>query len=199
MAALDTAYPILINFRQERLKRLRMGYDATKWQILPNMASTGPVWPVVGNGGHLWSGISSLNALVRFKSELRDLGTVYQIIACTATWDKIGQIWSKMAYNVPVFVIVSRYDRLGPYLSLYYNFWAALSLSVRFDHLMIKVPAKSESGQKWSIIIQNVLSWRGVTNCGHIWHRIANSDQFSTSANAKDTYFLWRHLVADTA
>jgi len=29
---------------------------------------------------------------------------------------------SKMAYNGPVFVIVSRFDRLGPYLFPYYLF-----------------------------------------------------------------------------
>jgi len=29
MATFDTGYPILINFRQVRLKRLPMGYDAT--------------------------------------------------------------------------------------------------------------------------------------------------------------------------
>jgi len=34
-----------------------------------------------------------------------------------ALWDKVGQIWSKVAYNGPVFVEVSRYDILGPYLS----------------------------------------------------------------------------------
>jgi len=163
------------------------------------MASTGPVWPVVGNGGQLWSWISSVHALVHVKSELRDLGTVYQVIACRALWDKIGQFWSKMTDNIPVFVIVSRYDRLGPYLSLYYLFWAVLWHSVSFDHIKFKVPGKRESGQKWSIIIQNVLSKRGVSNCGHIWHRISYSEQFSASASEKATYGLWRHLVAYTS
>jgi len=32
-----------------------------------HMASTGPVWPVVGNGGQLWARISSLDELVHFK------------------------------------------------------------------------------------------------------------------------------------
>jgi len=36
---------------------------------------------------------SSLNELDHFKAELRDLGLVYQVIACKALWDKIGQIW----------------------------------------------------------------------------------------------------------
>jgi len=48
------------------------------------MASTGPVWPNVGNGGQIWSRISSLNELVHVKAELRDLGLVYQVIASTA-------------------------------------------------------------------------------------------------------------------
>jgi len=48
------------------------------------MASTGPVLHVVGNGGQLLSKISSLNELVHFKAELRDLGLVYQVIVCTA-------------------------------------------------------------------------------------------------------------------
>jgi len=86
MATLVTGYSILNNTRQVRLKRLRMTYDASWWHILHNMASTGPVWPVVGNGGQQWSWISSLNALVHFKAELRDLGTIYQVIACTALW-----------------------------------------------------------------------------------------------------------------
>jgi len=56
------------------------------------MASTGPILPVVGIVGQLLSRISSLNDLDHIKAELRDLGLVYQVIACTALWDKIGQI-----------------------------------------------------------------------------------------------------------
>jgi len=122
------------------------------------MASTGPVWPVVGNGGQQWSRVSSFKELVHFKSELRDLGLQYQVIACTALWVKLGRTWSNVAYNYPVYVIVPKYDRLGPYVSLYYLFWAILALSVRFHRIKVKVPGKRESGQKWSIIIQNVLS-----------------------------------------
>jgi len=84
VATFDTAYPILINFRHVSLKSLHMGSDATYWQILHNMASTGPVLPVVGNCGQLLSIISSLNELVHFKAVLTDLCLVYQIIACTA-------------------------------------------------------------------------------------------------------------------
>jgi len=163
------------------------------------MASTGPLWPVVGNGGQLWSRISSLNELVHIKTEYRDLGLVYQIIACTVLWDKIGQISSKVAYNGPVFVTMSRGDRLGPSMTLPYLFWAVLALCVRSDHIKIKMSGKRESGQEWSVIIQNDISQRGVTNCGHIWHSIPNSDQFSTSETEKATYDLWRQLVAYTA
>jgi len=38
-----------------------------------------------------------------------------------------------------------------------------------------------------------------MTNYGHIWLSIANSDQFSKSAPEIATYLLWHHLVADTA
>jgi len=141
----------------------------------------------------------SFKELVLFQSELRDLGLVYQFIECKALWDKIGRIWTNVAYTGPVYVIVSRYDRLGPHVSLYYLFCAVLALFVRFDHIKVEVQGKRESGQKWSIIIQNFLSLRGVTKCGHIWPSIDNSDQFSISATEKATYGLWRHLVADTA
>jgi len=132
------------------------------------MSSTGPVCPVVGNGVQLCSRISSLNELVHIKAEWRDLGLIYEVTACTALCDKIGQIRCKVAYNGPVFVTVSRYDRLGLYLSLHYFFRAVLELSVMFDHITIKEPRKREGDQKWSIILQNDISMRGVTNCGHI-------------------------------
>jgi len=163
------------------------------------MASTGLVWPVAGNGGQLWSRISSLNELVHFKAELRDLGLVYQVIACTAVWDGIGQISSKVAHNDRVFVTVSRHDKLGPYLSLHNHVWAILGLSVMFEHISIKETVKRESGQKWSIIKQYEPLWRDMTNYDHIRHRIHNTDQFPSSAPEKAKYGLWRHLVADTA
>jgi len=46
------------------------------------MSCTGPVLPVVGNGGQLLSRISSFNELVHFKAELRDIGLVYQVMEC---------------------------------------------------------------------------------------------------------------------
>jgi len=116
---------------------------AAKLQILHNMACNGPVIPVVGNGGQQWSRISSLKELVHFKTELRNLGLVYHVMAFLALWDKVGQFWSKIVYNGPTFVVVSRYDRLLPYLSLYYLFFGLL---VRFDHIAVKVPRKRKSG-----------------------------------------------------
>jgi len=65
-------------------KRLCITYDASQCHIVHNMASTGPVWPVVDNGGLHWSRISSLNELVHFKSELSVLGLVYQVMDCKA-------------------------------------------------------------------------------------------------------------------
>jgi len=187
VATLGTGYPIQINFRHVRLKRLRTNNDASKWHIPHNMAFTDPVWPVVGNGGQLWSRISSCSELDHFKSELRDLGLVYQVMECMALWDRIGQISSKVAYNGPVFVIVSRYDKLGLCLYLYYLLWAVLPLSVMFDHITFKEPRKRESGQKWSIIIQYEPLERDMTNYGHIRDRISNTDQLSTSATEKAT------------
>jgi len=199
MATLDTGYPILINFRQVRQKRLGMGYVASQWHILHNNASTGPVWPVLCYGGQLWSRMSCLNDLVHFKSVLRDLGLVYQVTECNALWDKIGRIWSGVAYNGNVFVTVSRFDRLVPCLSLYYLLWAALSLSVRLDYNNIKVPFKRESSQKRSIIIQYETLQPDMTNYGLIRDSISNSDQYSTGAPEKATYGLWLHLVAYTS
>jgi len=81
-------------------------------------------------------------------------------ISSYGVYGTMRQDWSnliKVTYNGPVFVIVSRYDRLGPYLLLYFLLSAILALSVKFHHFTIKVPGKRESGQKWSIIIQYVL------------------------------------------
>jgi len=131
------------------------------------------------------------------QGRIEGLGIVYQVITCTALWDKIGQINSKVAYKGPVFVTVPRYNRLGPYLSLQYHFWAVLSLSVRFDHIKVKVPGKRESALKWTTIIQYEPLLLGITNYGHIWHSISNSDLISASAPEKASYGLWRYLVAD--
>jgi len=157
------------------------------------------VWPAIGNSGQPCSRITSLQGLVQYMSELRDLALVYHVMSCKAFWDKIGQIWSNVAYNGPVFVIVSRYDILGPCLSLYYHFCVLLALYVKFDHITIKVPGKREGGLKWTISIQYEPLKRDVTIYGHIRHNISNSEQFSTSAPEKATYGLWRLLVADTA
>jgi len=94
----------------------------------------------VGNGGQLWSRISSLQDFVHFKAELNDLGLLYKVTACRTLLDKFVQISSIVAYNGPVFVIVPRYNRLRSYLLLNYLFRAILALSVRFDHIKIIAP-----------------------------------------------------------
>jgi len=65
-----------------------------------------------------------MNVLVHIKPELRNLVQIYQIKPYMALWDKIGQIWPKVEYNMgygsinqnigPTYVIVSRYDQLWP-------------------------------------------------------------------------------------
>jgi len=143
-----TLQSILIHYVKVCYNWQRISDDDNEWQTLHNMALICLVLSVLVNSDQVWSIISSMNDLVHIKAELRNLGLTYQVMACMAHWDKIGQIWSNVAYNGPIFVIVSRYDRLGSYLSLYFLLWAILALSVRIDHMAIKVPGKRESGQK---------------------------------------------------
>jgi len=57
MATFETAYLILVNFKEYSLNWLRMTFDAKEWQTLLNAASNGPVWPHLVNGDHIWSRI----------------------------------------------------------------------------------------------------------------------------------------------
>jgi len=157
MATFDALQVILFNFDELILHRLRMSFDDKWWQTLHNTVSNGPVWPHFVNGDHVWSSMLSMNDLVLIEAEVRNLGLIYQIMADMARWGKIKQIWPKVAYNGAIFIIVFRYDRLGPYLSLYYLFCAILALSFRFDPIAFKVPDNRECGQRWSIMIQYVL------------------------------------------
>jgi len=113
---------------------------------------------------------------------MRDLGLLYQVTAYTALWDEIGQIWSKVAHNCPVFVIVSRYDRLGSYLSLYHPFWAILALPVRFDHIKIKVPCKRERPER----IHNYTKCRVIARCDQLWPHLTQHSQFWSVFNKCD-------------
>jgi len=60
------------------------------------------------NGDQVSSRISSRNELVQHSR----IGTARLGIPFYATslWDKLGQIWSKMAYNVPISAVVLRYN-----------------------------------------------------------------------------------------
>jgi len=169
MATVDRVYPILIYFRQVRLKRLRMLYDDNEWHILRNKASTGPVWPDVGNGGQLWWRISSLNELVHVKSELRDLGLVYQAMECKALWDKIGRIWSNVTYSGPVFVIVSRYVRLGSYMSLHYLFG-------QFWHFLWGLIISRSKCQVSAKVARNGPKSYNMNRYSEIWRNMATFD-----------------------
>jgi len=141
----------VFNFGGLKKNWLRMNSDFMEWQTLHYKTYKGPVWPHLVNGDYAWSRIWSMNDLVHIQAEV-SIGLRYQVMAEMVLWCKIEQIWSYVAYNGPIFVIVSRYDRLGPYLPLCYLFWAILALSIRFDHFAIKVPGKRENYQKWSII-----------------------------------------------
>jgi len=46
---------------------------------------------------------------------MRNLGLRYQIMAGMALQSKIEQIWLKVAYNGPVYILVARYDNFWPY------------------------------------------------------------------------------------
>jgi len=154
MAILGTGYPIVINSLQVRLKSLRMTYVASQWHILHN---NGIYWSHMTCCRQWWPTVIK-NIKFERDSPLQDRiewpRSSISGYGMKALWDKIGQIWSKVAYNGPVFVIVSRDDILGPCLTLYYHLWIILAFYVKYDHIMIKVPRKRESGQKYSIIIQ---------------------------------------------
>jgi len=145
MATFDTVYPILINFRQVRKKRLHMTYVASQWHILHN---NGIYWSRITCFRQWWPAIvkNIKFELVRpLQVRIEGPRSILSGLECTALWDMIGRIWSGVAFNGPVFVRVSRYDRLGPYLSLHYfleQFWEFLSCLVIFRskrHLSAKV------------------------------------------------------------
>jgi len=115
MATFHTAQHILVNFDPLILNFLRMSFGDKEWQILHNMASSGPVWPLLATGDHVWSSLWSMNDLDRIEAEMRNLGHRYQVIAGMALWGKIEHICSKVVYNGPIYVRVTRHDKFRPY------------------------------------------------------------------------------------
>jgi len=115
IAKFDAAQLILINFVVLSLNLLRMPFDAKDWQILHNTASNGPVWPHLGNSDHVWSRIWTMNYLVHIEAEVRNLGIRHQIMAGMALWGKFQQIWPKVAYNGPIYVLVAGFDKFWLY------------------------------------------------------------------------------------
>jgi len=157
MATFVAAELIVVNFEELIRNWLRKSFDDRDIRTFHNSASNSPVCHPLVNDDLVCSRVWSMNALVHIGPEEWNLGLVYQVMACTVFWDKIGQIWFKGVYNGPIFVMASKDDRLGLYLSLYYLLWAILALTVRFGRIAIKVPGKDHSGQKWSIIMQYFL------------------------------------------
>jgi len=125
----------------------------------------------------LWRGIQDLHTSMECVSvlkhpELRNLKSniLNFTIWGTTIWNKIAQIWPKVAYNGSTCVVVSRYDQLWPYLLLYYQFWPILANSDKFRLIGIKVQSNCENCQEWPVMIQYVLL-RGMNNYGHIWQQ----------------------------
>jgi len=146
-----------VQFWKMSLNLLRMSSDAKEWPILYNTASNGPVWPHLVNGDYVTSRIWSIitikynydikynNNLNHIEAELRILGLRFQVMAGMSLWSKIEQIWPNVAYNGPTDVLLSTYDKFWPYLCLYHQFWPILAVSIRFDHIAIKVLDKCEN------------------------------------------------------
>jgi len=82
---------------------------------LHNTGSNGPEWPHLVNGDHLWSRIWSMNDLVHIEAEVMNLGLRYQVMAGMALLSQIEQIWPKVVYNGPIYVLEARYDKFWPY------------------------------------------------------------------------------------
>jgi len=61
-----------------------------------------------------------VNDIVHIEEEVRNLDLRYQVMADMALWGMMEQVWPKVGYNGPIYVLVSRYDKLWPYLYLYY-------------------------------------------------------------------------------
>jgi len=155
-------------------------------------------WPIVVR-------ISSLKELVHIKSELRDHGTVYQVMECKSLLDKIGRIWSNVAYNGPVFVIVLRCDRLGSYLpciTFLEQFWHIPSGFIilrskchvarkrpEMVHNHTKCPDIARGNQLWSHLTQHFQFWsifdKGAWK-GYVWLMTTSSGIY---------YIIW-HLLA---
>jgi len=97
-----------------------MCYDANEWHVLHNTTFGRLVWHDLVNGNQVSSRIWGMKDLVHIEAELRHLGLRYQVMAGISLWGKIAQLLPKVAYNSPVYVLVSWYDNLWPYLFLYY-------------------------------------------------------------------------------
>jgi len=115
MATYNTAQLILVNFEELSLNWLRTTFDAKLWQTLHNTASNDPVWPHLVNDDHVWSRIWNMNDLVHIEAEVRNLDLRYHVMSNMVHWGKIEQIWPKVVYNAPIYVLMARYDNFCSY------------------------------------------------------------------------------------
>jgi len=107
MATFDAAQLVLANFEELSLNWLRLSFDTKEWQTLHKTNCNGPIWPHLVNGDHVWSRVWSMNDIVHIEAEVHNLGLRYQFMAGMSLWGKIAQIWLKVTYNTPVYVLVS--------------------------------------------------------------------------------------------
>jgi len=153
IARCDLLWPQLIQYIQLSSIFDKCAWKGYVWLMTPDSGIYFIIW-------HLWSRITccrkwwpAIVKNIKFERysppQVRIEGPRSSISGyeCNALWNKIGRIWSGVVYNGPVFVSVSRSDSLGPYVSLYYLFCAVLALSVRFDHIKIKVPGSAKVGR----------------------------------------------------
>jgi len=124
MAILDTAYPILISFRQVRQKRLRMCHVASQWYILQSNSIYWSRMTLCRQWCPTMVKNITFARVSPFQGRIEGPRCSISGYSMYGTLRQDGRIWSSVAYNGPVFAIVSRYDRLETYLSLHYLFRA---------------------------------------------------------------------------
>jgi len=64
---------------------------------------------------HVWSRIWSMIDFDHIEAEVGNLGLRFLVMGGTAFWNKIKQIWPKVALNGPIYILVARYDNFRPY------------------------------------------------------------------------------------
>jgi len=115
MATFHAAQLILFNFEELSPYWLSYVFRRQDFQTLRNTASNGPVLPHLVNGNHVCCKIWGMDNLIHIEADVRNLGLWYQVMAGIALWGRIKQIWPKVAYDGPIYVLVARYNKFWPY------------------------------------------------------------------------------------